>query len=103
MIVVLYSCGPDGNACPDQATLDALRRFEDDAPQTAAAAACGIANKLIVARFDQMTTRFAAVGWDRAMLSDTFDPATFLTFYSQWVDNAPTAEALECDGTTGAD
>jgi hypothetical protein len=103
MVVVLYSCGADGSACPDQATLDALRQFADDAPQTAVAAGCGIPNKLIVARFDEMSTRFAALGWDRAMLSDTFDQATFLTFYEQWVDNSPTAEATGCDGPTGAE
>jgi hypothetical protein len=64
---------------------------------------CGIPNKLIVARFDEMSTRFAALGWNRAMLSDAFDPETFLTFYQQWVDNAPTEEARGCDGTVGAD
>jgi hypothetical protein len=103
MVVVLYSCGADGKSCPDSATLDALRQFSDNAPQTQIAQQCGIKNKLIVTRFDQMSTKFAAVGWDRVMLSDTFDQATFLTFYNQWVDNSPTAEAKGCDGPTGAE
>jgi len=103
MVVVLYGCGQDGNACPDPATRDALRHLAETAPQTEVAAQCGIPNKIIVARFDQMSMRFAALGWDRAMLSDTFDPATFLTFYEQWVDNSPTEEARGCDGATGAE
>ena len=103
LVVVLYGCGADGNACPDSATLAALRQLADDARQTEVAAQCGIKNKLIVARFDQISTRFAALGWDRAMLSDTFDPATFMTFYEQWVDNSPTEEARGCDGPTGAE
>jgi Protein of unknown function (DUF3105) len=103
MIVVLYSCGPDGNACPDGNTQAALKTLADTAPQTDVAKQCGIKNKIIVTRFDKMSTRFAAVGWDRAMLSDTFDPATFLTFYQQWVDNSPTEEAKGCDGPTGAE
>lgn len=103
MIVVLYSCGQDGKSCPDQATLDALKAFDESAPQTAVAAQCGIPNKLIVARFDQMSTKFAALGWDRAYLSDTFDQQTFLTFYNQWVDNSPTQEPNACDGPTGAE
>jgi len=103
LIVVLYSCGTDGNSCPDSATLDALRQFADSAPQTQVAQQCQIKNKLIVARFDQMTTKFAAVGWDRALLSDTFDQQSFLTFYNQWVDNSPTEEAKGCDGPTGAE
>jgi hypothetical protein len=103
MVVVLYSCGADGNNCPDGATLDALRQFADNAPQTAVAQQCQIKNKLIVARFDQMSARFAAVSWDRVMLADTYDPTTFLTFYNQWVDNSPTEEAKGCDGPTGAE
>jgi len=103
MIAVLYSCGETANSCPDQATREALRQLADTAPQTDVAAQCQIKNKIIVARFDQMSTRFAAVGWDRALLSDTFDPATFLTFYQQWVDNSPTDEARGCDGPTGAE
>lgn len=102
LIVVLYSCGQDGDACPDQATRDALRQLADTAPQTDAAAVCQIRNKIIVARFDQMSTRFAALGWDRAMLSNEYDAGTFLTFYGQWVDNSPTDEARGCDGPTGA-
>lgn len=103
MIVALYSCGQDGSACPDQTTLDALKQFADDAPQTDVAAACGLPNKLIVARFDEMSTRFAAIGWDRVMLADTFERATFETFYTQWVDRSPTAEARGCDGPIGAE
>ena len=30
----------------------------------------GLSPEIIVTRFDQMSTRFAAVGWDRAMLSE---------------------------------
>jgi hypothetical protein len=103
MVVVLYSCGQDGNACPDSTTLAALRQLADSAPATDVAVQCGIKNKIIVARFDQMSTRFAVVGWDRAMLSDTFDQTAFLTFYQQWVDNSPTEEARGCDGPTGAE
>lgn len=97
LVVVLYSCGGDGTGCPDGATLDALEAFAENAPQTDVARACGIKNKAIVARFDEMTTRFAALSWDRVMLDDTFDAPAFLAFYEQWVDRAPTSEAEGCD------
>ena len=40
----------------------------------------------IVARFDDMKTRFAAMLWDRVLLLDTFDSAQILTFFQQFGD-----------------
>ena len=95
-VALLYSCGAGGTSCPDPETLDALRAFADNAPQSEVAGACGLRNKLVVARFDDMSAPFAALGWDRVLLNDTFDQDLFLSFYGQWVDNAPTSEAKEC-------
>jgi len=69
-LVVLYSC-KDG--CPDDASKQQLQQFFDDFP---ASPLCNIAPHLlspVVARFDEMSTKYAAVVWDRILLLDTFD------------------------------
>ena len=43
-------------------------------------------NQLLVARMDQMDTRFALVAWGRALLLNEIDLDTALTFAQQWTD-----------------
>lgn len=51
----------------------------------------------IVARFDDMSTRFAVVAWDRALLLDRFDLLQASAFAQQWTDvTAPPTEILAC-------
>jgi hypothetical protein len=92
-VVVAYSCA---NGCPSQAELDAMRQAMDSAPQSDAAKTCGEPNRMFVVRFDSMTSRFAYLAWDRAQLSDTFDPQGATTFMQQWQDQA-NPEQLACD------
>jgi hypothetical protein len=95
-MVALYSCGDDGNQCPTREEMTALRRFFDEAPLTEGASACGEPNKVIVARFDQMSTRFALVAWDRALLVDTFDVDQAKAFAQQFIDGRAAPEQFRC-------
>jgi hypothetical protein len=65
-----------------------LQQWFNDAPTDAA---CG--RQALVARFDSMSTRFAVVAWNRALLLDTFDNASLAladTFAERYTDaNAP--------------
>ena len=92
-VVALYSCGDDGSACPNDAELEALRRFQSNGPATAGAQACGIPSKVLTARFDSMDARFALLAWNRVALSDTFDPDGADAFAGRWIDKAPEAGA----------
>jgi hypothetical protein len=94
--MALYSCGAGGNACPSQAELDAMRQFFETAPQTPGAATCNLPNKVVVARFDSMSTRFAMVAWDRVLLMDTWDTPSALAFAAQWVDAPQIPEPGTC-------
>lgn len=89
-VMVLYSCGADGKSCPSDAEMAALKQVYDNAPTTEGATVCGVPNKVLVARFDQISTRFAFIAFDRAMLVDTLDPQQAMTFAEQWTD-APSA------------
>jgi hypothetical protein len=82
-LVVLYSC-KDG--CPDDPTKQQFQQFYDDFP---ASPICHIPAHVlspVVARFDDMSTKYAAVVWDRVLLLDTFDQAKILAFFNQWAD-----------------
>ncbi len=69
---------------PDAATLDQLRTIMDEAPGTSfSTEQCGLPNKVLVVRFDDMTTPFAAVSWDHALLLPTFDPQQLATYVAQ--------------------
>jgi hypothetical protein len=41
---------------------------------------------VLVVRFDNMTTRFALIAWDRVLLTDTFDVNQAKTFAQQFTD-----------------
>ncbi|HEX5465969.1 MAG TPA: DUF3105 domain-containing protein [Candidatus Limnocylindrales bacterium] len=85
-VVIAYSCGKDGTTCPSSEEMTAMQTVFDTAPQTAGAKACGLPNKVIVVRFDDMTTRFALLSWDRVYLTDTFDANLGLVFAEQNMD-----------------
>jgi Protein of unknown function (DUF3105) len=95
-MVLAYSCGVDGKSCPGADEMAALRRFFDEAPTTPGAQTCGIPNKLIVVRFDDMATRYALLGWDRALLTDTFDPEQAKAFAFQVTDGPAAPEPGAC-------
>ena len=95
-VVAAYSCGPDGNACPSDEEMAALKRFFDETPTNEAAAACQIPNKLLVVRFDDMSTRFALLAWDRALLVDTFDVEQAKAFAQQFVNGRAAPEPNVC-------
>jgi hypothetical protein len=94
-IVALYRC-PNDQDCPSDAELAEMRRFFDEAPTSAFAPNCP--DKVIVARFDQMQTRFALLAWGRALLLDDFDVDTAKTFAQQWMDHEAVPERGACGG-----
>lgn len=83
-VVALYRC-PDG-ACPSADDLASLRTFVASGPPTQSAAACGYRSKVLAARFDEMSTPFALLAWDRALLLDGFDVTVALDFASRWIE-----------------
>ncbi len=91
-VVVLYSCGEDGNHCPSESELAEVRRFYETAPQTEGATRCRIPNKVLVARFDRMKTRFALLAWDHVLLTNTFDVEQARRFAQQWIDSPAAPE-----------
>ncbi|MHB8398511.1 MAG: DUF3105 domain-containing protein [Candidatus Limnocylindrales bacterium] len=82
-MVVLYSCS---GGCPDAATLQKLKDFASIStfPKSPV---CGVPPGQIgpvVARFDQISTKFAAVVWDRILLQNTLDTNQLLAFFKQY-------------------
>ena len=79
-LVVLYSCK---NGCPDDATLAKLKNFSTTGFPNSPV--CNLPAGLIspvVTRFDDMSTKFAALVWDRVLLQDTLDTDQMLKFYA---------------------
>lgn len=83
-VVSLYRC-TDGT-CPSEADLAALRGFAANGPPSQSAAACGYRSKVVVARFDDMTTPFALLAWDRPLLLDRFDESIAQQFASRSIE-----------------
>ena len=80
-LVLLYSC--DKGAC-DAASTQALQAFSSQFP---ASAICKLPAGYVgpvIARFEQMPTRFAALLWDRALYLDTLDTQTIDQFYLRY-------------------
>ncbi len=71
---------------PDAPTLASLRDLAKNPPATASAAACGYAGKLLVARFDDMSTPFSVLAWDRLMPLETWDAAAARSFAERSID-----------------
>jgi hypothetical protein len=95
-ILALYSCGKDGKSCPSPDELAQLKQVYDDTPTTAGAQACGVPNKVLVARFDGISTRFAYVAWDRELLVDQVSPEQGIAFAEQWTDPPAAPERGLC-------
>ncbi len=92
-VVALYRCA--GGSCPSEDDLAALRAFAEAGPPTSSAAACGYRSKVLVARFDDMSTPFALLAWNRALLVPEFSSSDALDFASRSID-ATAPEPAAC-------
>lgn len=83
-MVVLYRC-PEGCATDAQTALGALQQ------QLPASPLCGFppGSNVVVTRFDQLPTPYAAVVWGRVVFLDSLDVSAITTFYAQSADRAP--------------
>jgi hypothetical protein len=89
-LVLLYSC--DKGAC-DTTALGALAQFADGFPPSAIChTPAGVVGP-VVARFEQMPTRYAALVWDRVAYFDTLDDRQVYAFYLAY------GEKVSADGT----
>lgn len=83
-MVILYR-GRDGDPGLSSAGQQALRTLYDGFPVSPV---CGIAPGTstgpVIARFDQMTTPYAAIVWDRVLPLQTIDSAQILAFWQEW-------------------
>jgi hypothetical protein len=84
MMTVLYRC-PEG--C-QPAAQDALRALQGELP---ASPLCGFpaTSTVVVTRFDDLPTPYAAVVWGRAYFLDALDVAAITTFQQQSADRGP--------------
>lgn len=80
-IVIAYSCTK--GSC-DDASLQPLRDLYAGWPNSPV---CGIPPggvTPVVVRFDDLTTRYAAIVWDRVLLLDSLDKQKIVDFYNEW-------------------
>ena len=95
-VVALYRC-PSGvigdDDCISEAEVEELQTFYEEAP-VSSNTSCP--TKLVIARFDSMTTRFAVIASGRALLTDDFVPDEALQFAEQWEASAAAPEAGLC-------
>jgi hypothetical protein len=80
-LVLLYSC--DKGAC-DDASLGKLRTLSAGFP---ASTVCGLPAGVVgpvIARFEQMPTKYAAVVWDRVLYLASLDEAKVYDFYARY-------------------
>jgi len=82
-VVLLYSC--DKGAC-DAATQDQLKAIVTGLPASAVCQTPAGVISPVVAHFEQMPTKFAALIWDRAMYMDTLDPQQVYDFYTRYAE-----------------
>ena len=80
-LVLLYSC--DKGAC-DDAALAALKGFDDGFPSSAICDLPAGTVGPVVARFEQMPTKYAALVWNRVLYLDTLDAAQVYEFYLRY-------------------
>ena len=95
-VVLAYRCPtgtPGTGDCPTDAEMAQMQAFFDQAPNSAVAAC---PKKVLVVRFDEMSTRFGMLAWGRALLTDQFDLDTALTFAEQWMDHEVVPERGSC-------
>ena len=80
-LVLLYSCAK--GAC-DTAGIAALKTFDDGFPSSPV---CNLPPGTVgpvVAHFEQMPTKYAALVWDRVLYLDTLDNARIYDFYTRY-------------------
>ena len=80
-LVLLYSC--DKGGCDDASTAQ-LKTFSSGFPDSPV---CGLKAGVVgpvIARFEQMPTRFAALVWDRALYLDTLDAQKVYDFFTRY-------------------
>ena len=86
-LVLLYSC--DKGSCDDN-SLQALRDFSVGFPTSAV---CQIPPNVIgpvIARFEEMPTRFAALVWNRVLYMDTLDTQQAYDFFLRYAERVST-------------
>jgi hypothetical protein len=83
-MVVLYRC-PEGCGTDAQTSLAAI---QGQLPASPICAFPSTAN-VVVTRFDQMPTPYAAVVWGRVLFLDSLDVGAITTFYAQSADHGP--------------
>ncbi len=84
---VLYRC-PEGCDETAQAALRALPRQLPPSPLCAFPASASV----VVTRFDDLPTPYAAVAWGRVLFLDSLDVTAIATFSQQSADRGPEAE-----------
>ena len=80
-LVLLYSC--DKGAC-DDASIQQLGTFAQGFPDSPV---CGLQPGIVgpvIARFEQMPTRYAALVWDRVLYLDALDSQQVYDFYTAY-------------------
>jgi len=80
-LVLLYAC--DKGAC-DTIGLAALDTFDAGFPASAVCALPAGTVGPVVARFEQMPTRYAALVWNRVLYLDTLDAQKIYDFYTRY-------------------
>lgn len=88
-LVLLYSC--EKGAC-DEASLQALREFNTGFPASAICQIPGGTVGPVVARFEQMPTKYAALIWNRVLYLDTLDSQQIYDFFLEY------GERVSADG-----
>lgn len=97
-LVVLYRCGSN-DAC-DDATLQPLRALVGSLPPSPVCQFPAGQLSPVVARFDQMSTPYAAVVWDRVLLLDKLDVNAIVDFYQKSAER--TNPEAQCSSTMTA-
>ena len=89
-MVVLYRC-PEGCGTDAQAALGAVQGQLPGSPLCSLPPTANV----VVTRFDQMPTPYAAIVWGRVMFLNTLDMAQITTFYAQSADRAPEPQCAQ--------
>jgi hypothetical protein len=89
-LVLLYSC--DKGACDDPSLAELRDLYANFPPSPICQVPAGTISP-VIARFEQMPTRYAAIVWDRVMYMDELDPAQVTEFFNRY------AERVDGDGT----
>jgi hypothetical protein len=89
-MVVLYRC-PEGCTTDAQTTLSGLQQQLPASPLCAFPPGANV----VVTRFDQMPTPYAALVWGRVYFLDSLDVGAITTFYAQSGDRAPEPQCAQ--------